>query len=544
MTESDNRIPDAIDPFAAKVLQNYLGVVDHLTRFNDRYRPKSATSGEDGWTKRKVFSSAREQYDKNPENTDLKAYFDTYDKALQMVNEARNAIIEHHTATLGIDLAAEPEEPPEDEKAAAKAARLQGVELAKAAKVMATTIEDNPELQNLFLKVLSDHPLPGVLNRATVDYTGEKPVSPRYRVQVSAHREGVSLLSEKQGKGFTYLDADGKRITDAAERERIEALKTGAARIALRAEADSEWRLGLRIVPIGLTFTRKAFFRGLFAGLAPAVAPGFVVRIREGFPACLQDQFALFDAGVGTCTRRSDTVGQVRRANVLCTMTCVLRTCVLPVHPLERPHARSHRHQPGHDAQHYCEREARRHQDLTNRGQLDAANPAEEPQRGRPTEQHDRHDDVQHGENHERHAAVRPGHLRDVFGAEPRVPRAEAGREPHQREAHEKDRQRGHDLQKRVDPQQLVARDDQHLGERQYGNECGPELRPEEVAQRNRRFPDDPECLTFGGHGGEYEASGNGSLHGDAPATTEVWSVAPVLSGCSPDESVLSASVA
>jgi glycerol-3-phosphate O-acyltransferase/dihydroxyacetone phosphate acyltransferase len=39
-------------------------------------------------------------------------------------------------------------------------------------------------------------------------------------------------------------------------------LRTGAARIALRAEADSGWRLGLAIVPVGLTFTRKTLFRG------------------------------------------------------------------------------------------------------------------------------------------------------------------------------------------------------------------------------------------------------------------------------------------
>ena len=39
-------------------------------------------------------------------------------------------------------------------------------------------------------------------------------------------------------------------------------LRTGAARIALRAESESGWRLGLKIVPVGLTYERKTLFRG------------------------------------------------------------------------------------------------------------------------------------------------------------------------------------------------------------------------------------------------------------------------------------------
>lgn len=39
-------------------------------------------------------------------------------------------------------------------------------------------------------------------------------------------------------------------------------LRTGAARIALGAEAASDWQLGLQIVPVGLTFFRKSLFRG------------------------------------------------------------------------------------------------------------------------------------------------------------------------------------------------------------------------------------------------------------------------------------------
>lgn len=43
---------------------------------------------------------------------------------------------------------------------------------------------------------------------------------------------------------------------------RMTAFKTGAARIAFKAEADANWQLGLKIVPVGLTYARKTFFRG------------------------------------------------------------------------------------------------------------------------------------------------------------------------------------------------------------------------------------------------------------------------------------------
>ncbi len=39
-------------------------------------------------------------------------------------------------------------------------------------------------------------------------------------------------------------------------------LRTGTARIAFQAEVDADWALGLRILPVGLTYVRKTFFRG------------------------------------------------------------------------------------------------------------------------------------------------------------------------------------------------------------------------------------------------------------------------------------------
>lgn len=46
---------------------------------------------------------------------------------------------------------------------------------------------------------------------------------------------------------------------------RIARMKTGAARLAFEAEEAAEWSLGLRVVPVGLTYHRKHAFRGRVA---------------------------------------------------------------------------------------------------------------------------------------------------------------------------------------------------------------------------------------------------------------------------------------
>lgn len=60
-------------------------------------------------------------------------------------------------------------------------------------------------------------------------------------------------------------------------------LKTGAARIAFRAEEEAEWDLGLRIVPVGLTYRRKTAFRG--SVVAAFGEPFTVTHHRESLEA-------------------------------------------------------------------------------------------------------------------------------------------------------------------------------------------------------------------------------------------------------------------
>jgi len=58
-------------------------------------------------------------------------------------------------------------------------------------------------------------------------------------------------------------------------------LRTGTARIALAAESEAGWALGLGLVPVGLTYVRKAFFRGRVVALYGE--PIAVAAYRAGF---------------------------------------------------------------------------------------------------------------------------------------------------------------------------------------------------------------------------------------------------------------------
>jgi len=88
-------------------------------------------------------------------------------------------------------------------------------------------------------------------------------------------------------------------------------LKTGAARIALRAEAASDWRLGLRIVPIGLAYKRKTAFRGRAAALVGeplSVAPWQEAYRRDNVAAAQALTATIATALERVTLRLSDTV--------------------------------------------------------------------------------------------------------------------------------------------------------------------------------------------------------------------------------------------
>ncbi len=68
-----------------------------------------------------------------------------------------------------------------------------------------------------------------------------------FRGAIDALHRGVAILIFPEGKSHSEPS--------------LVALRTGAARIALRAEAERDGRLGLQIVPVGLTYDGKHLFR-------------------------------------------------------------------------------------------------------------------------------------------------------------------------------------------------------------------------------------------------------------------------------------------
>lgn len=75
-------------------------------------------------------------------------------------------------------------------------------------------------------------------------------------------------------------------------------LKTGAARIAFRAEEEEAWGLGLRIVPVGLTYRRKTAFRG--SVVAAFGEPLTVAHLREAYEADPSDAVRVLTDEIAT----------------------------------------------------------------------------------------------------------------------------------------------------------------------------------------------------------------------------------------------------
>lgn len=115
--------------------------------------------------------------------------------------------------------------------------------------------------------------------------------------------EALALFPE----GTTHSDAQ------------LRALRTGAARIALSAEAEADWHLGLQIVPVGLWYEDKTTFR-----TAVVLAVGEPFTLTDYAEAFATDEQATVKALTRQIDDRLDTVVlQAENADLLAAMPVV-----------------------------------------------------------------------------------------------------------------------------------------------------------------------------------------------------------------------------
>ncbi len=108
---------------------------------------------------------------------------------------------------------------------------------------------------------------------------------PVYRVQddprlLARNKASYEAVIEALHAGATVL---GFPEGGSHDRPALAPLKTGPARLALSAEAKSDWALGLKIVPLGLTYYRKHLFRS--RAVAKVGAPIAVSEWRDAYAA-------------------------------------------------------------------------------------------------------------------------------------------------------------------------------------------------------------------------------------------------------------------
>jgi glycerol-3-phosphate O-acyltransferase / dihydroxyacetone phosphate acyltransferase len=102
--------------------------------------------------------------------------------------------------------------------------------------------------------------------------------------QMARNRDALqAAITALRAGDAVQIFPEGRTHSDPA----LAQLRTGAARIALGAEAESGWDLGVLVVPVGLTYARKAFFRGHAVALYGEPLP--VAPFRDAFERDEQD---------------------------------------------------------------------------------------------------------------------------------------------------------------------------------------------------------------------------------------------------------------
>lgn len=212
-------------PFEDKIFidlgTQYLNWVDEINAYNASILEAERQASENVWTQSKLMKEIKSQArpdDKNatPDN-EAEKLLSQYENALEAVTSAKQAASKYMADKLGVEMIAEKVKPDENEVARIKEeVRKPLVSLANSFNNVAGFSTD-PNIKDKINTFLSDNPIPMVGREGSLDVTKDSAGTPKFRVDVIAERDGKTLISGEDGRGFTKASLSAKKFHNRGE---------------------------------------------------------------------------------------------------------------------------------------------------------------------------------------------------------------------------------------------------------------------------------------------------------------------------------------
>lgn len=199
-TETDNRLDSVTDPTLRSLGEMYLGYVDQLTAFNAQLEASRKQAAEGAWTPTKLISEAK---DHRANDNDVEALISELEKVTEQYEKSRKTLADFMAKKLEVTVVVERPKPDEEEvKRLSENVRQPAVSIGTTMQEIAKHTNDRA-LAERVTNILTNHPIPQIGRAGTLDVTGATASAKKHRVDVTAIRDGVTLVSGEDGRGFT-----------------------------------------------------------------------------------------------------------------------------------------------------------------------------------------------------------------------------------------------------------------------------------------------------------------------------------------------------
>jgi hypothetical protein len=211
----DERIPFT-DKIFVDLAETYLNLVGQLREYNEALAAAEKQASENVWTANKLLSAVKdvarpEDKDATPDN-DAEKLLSEYESALEAVSAAKLAAAKYMAGKLDVEMVAERTKPDAATVENLKEnVRKPAVELQRNF-AQVSKFSSDPDIKSKIEAFVEANPIPQVGRDGTLNVLSETSSTPKYRVDVSASRNGSVLFSGEDGRGFTKASLSAKKI--------------------------------------------------------------------------------------------------------------------------------------------------------------------------------------------------------------------------------------------------------------------------------------------------------------------------------------------